>query len=174
MDKARQILDEQATDLAKQRLLSLPLKMEMQKRAIRQLREVYNEKEQTRALWEAEIMSEVVSASNPDTGKPAFSNETARNTEKLRRMAASEDYQKVARCAKDAELAVGTAQDELERLQDEFRAAQYVAEIVASEIALYAKTVPVELIRPMFGETVELNATNLSSGKPALKQAQAY
>jgi len=172
MDKARQILEEQATDLAKQRLLSLPLKMEMQKRAIRQLREVYNEKEQTRALWEAEIMSEVVSASNPDTGKPAFSNETARNTEKLRRMAASEDYQKVARCAKDAELAVGTAQDELERLQDEFRAAQYVAEIVASEVSLYAKTVPIEFVRPV--EMAELSTATLSSGKPALKQAQAY
>lgn len=174
MDKAREILDDLGTDLFKEELLTLPGRIAVQKAKIRQLREAYTEKEQTRALWEAEIMSEVVSAINPDTGKPAFSNETARNTEKLRRMAARADYQKAARYAKDAELAVGGAQDELERLQDEFRAAQYVAEIVASEVALYAKTVPVELIRPMFGETVELNATNLSSGKPALKQAQAY
>lgn len=138
MNNAREILDDLGTELFKEKLLTLPGKIEAQKAKIRELREVYSEKEQTRALWEADIMSTINSETNPSTGKPAFSNEKAREAEKLRRMAESGEYQLAAREAKDAEMAVNAAQDELERLYDEFKANQFVAQIVGYEVALFA------------------------------------
>ena len=138
MDNARQILDDLGTKLFKEKLLTLPAKIETQKAKIRQLREVYSEKEQTRALKEAEIMEEINAETNPNTGKPLYSNEKAREAAKLRKMNTDSEYQQVARSAKDAEMAVNAAQDELDRLYDEFKANQFVAQIVGYEVALFA------------------------------------
>ena len=138
MDNAREILDNLGTELLKEKLLTLPGKIEAQKATIRQLREAYAEAEQARALKEAEIMTDIIAEVNLNTGKPVFPNETARNAERLRRMAADEEYQQVARAAKEAEMALNQAQDELQSLYDEFKAVQYVAQIVSYEVALFA------------------------------------
>lgn len=156
---AREILDNLGTELFKEKLLTLPAKIEAQKQKIRELREVYTEKEQARALREAEIMSDIISEVNPNTGKPAFSNDTARNAEKLRRMAADEEYQRMAREAKEAEMAVNQAQDELERLHDEFKANQFVSQLLSYEVALFANT---------------LEPGKAKSPVTELKKAQAY
>src|SRR5690554_3581675 len=104
MENVREILDDLGTDLFKEKLLTLPGKIDAQKTKIRELRETRAEAEQVRALKEAEIMSDIISDVNPDTGKPAFSNETARNAERLRRMATDKEYQRVARMAKNMEM----------------------------------------------------------------------
>ena len=138
MENVREILDDLGTDLFKEKLLTLPGKIDAQKTQIRELRETRAEAEQARALKEAEIMSDIISDVNPDTGKPAFSNETARNAERLRRMATDKEYQRVARMAKNMEMQVNQAQDTLQSLYDEFKATQYVAQIVSYEVALFA------------------------------------
>lgn len=140
MENARAILDDLGTELLKEKLLTLPGKIEAQKATIRQLREVYAEAEQTRALKEAEIMTDIIAEVNLSTGKPVFSNDTARQTERLRRMATDEEYQQAAKAAKEAEMALNQAQDELQSLYDEFKAVQYVAQIVSYEVALFANT----------------------------------
>ena len=138
MENVIEILEELGTDLFKEKLLILPGKINAQKTLIRKLREAYAEAEQTRALKEAEIMSDIIAEIDPNKGKPAFSNETARNAERLRRMAADAEYQQAAKAAKEAEMALNQAQDELQSLYDEFKATQYVAQIVSYEVALFA------------------------------------
>lgn len=140
MENVREILEDLGTDLLKEKLLMLPGKIDAQKTLIRELREAYAEAEQTRALKEAEIMSDIIAEIDPNKGKPAFSNETARNAERLRRMAADAEYQQAAKAAKEAEMALNQAQDELQSLYDEFKAVQYVAQIVSYEVALFANT----------------------------------
>lgn len=140
MENVREILEDLGTDLLKEKLLMLPGKIDAQKTLIRELREAYAEAEQTRALKEAEIMSDIITEIDPNKGKPAFSNETARNAERLRRMAADTEYQQAAKAAKEAEMALNQAQDELQSLYDEFKAVQYVAQIVSYEVALFANT----------------------------------
>ena len=130
MDNARAILDDLGTDLFKEKLLILPGKIEAQKTKIRQLREVYAEKEQARALREAEIMDEINTAINPNTGKPLYSNEKAREAAKLRKMSTDPEYQQLTQLVKEAEMAVNAAQDELERLYDEFKATQFITQLV--------------------------------------------
>ena len=136
----REILEDLGTDLFKEKLLALPGKIDAQKTKIREFREAYAEAEQARALKEAEIMTDIIAEVNFNTGKPVFPNETARNAERLRRMATDEEYQQVARAAKKAEMALNQAQDELQGLYDEFKAVQYVAQIVSYEVALFANT----------------------------------
>ena len=138
MENVIEILEDLGTDLFKEKLLILPGKINAQKTLIRKLREAYAEAEQTRALKEAEIMSDIIAEIDPNKGKPAFSNETARNAERLRRMAADAEYQQAAKAAKEAEMALNQAQDELQSLYDEFKATQYVAQIVSYEVALFA------------------------------------
>ena len=159
MNNARAILDDLGTNLFKEKLLTLPAKIETQKAKVRQLREAHTEKEQTRALWEADIMSTINSEINPSTGKPAFSNEKARNAEMLRRMTESGEYQLAAREAKEAEMVVSASQDELERLQDEFRANQFVSQLLSYEVSLFANN---------------LEAGNRQHPVAELKKFQAY
>lgn len=159
MDNARQILDDLGTKLFKEKLLTLPAKIETQKAKIRQLREVYSEKEQTRALKEAEIMEEVNAETNPNTGKPLYSNEKAREAAKLRKMSTDPEYQQLTQLVKEAEMAVNAAQDELERLYDEFKATQFITQLVGYEVALFANTLePGRKLHPV----------------TELKKAQAY
>lgn len=140
MDNARVILDDLRTDQFKQKLLTLPGQIEAQKTKIRQLREVFTEKEQARALREAEIMDEINTAINPNTGKPLYSNEKAREAAKLRRMSEDPEYQQIAQQAKEAEMELNASQDELERLYDEFKATQFITQLVSYEVALFANT----------------------------------
>lgn len=159
MDNARVILDDLRTDQFKQKLLTLPGQIEAQKTKIRQLREIYTEKEQARALREAEIAEEISTATNLNTGKPLYSNEKTREAAKLRKMNTDSEYQQVARSAKDAEMAVNAAQDELDRLYDEFKATQFITQLVGYEVALFANTLdPGRKLHPV----------------TELKKAQAY
>jgi transcription initiation factor IIF auxiliary subunit len=159
MDNARVILDDLRTDQFKQKLLTLPGQIEAQKTKIRQLREVFTEKEQARALREAEIMDEINIAINPNTGKPLYSNEKAREAAKLRKMSTDPEYQQLTQLVKEAEMAVNAAQDELERLYDEFKATQFITQLIGYEVALFANTLePGRKLHPV----------------TELKKAQAY
>lgn len=168
MNQSREILNELGAGQLKQKLLSLPGKMEEQKQKIRQLREVSTDAEQARALREAMIVGEIVSETNPDTGKPAFSNDTARNTEKLRRLAVDAEYQRIAKEAKESEMAVNAAQDELDGLYNEFKAAQYVSQLIGAEVALVANVLLSNVMEPggQLGQQ--------GRGVTELKKAQAY
>lgn len=141
------ILQNLTTELYKEKLLTFPSKIESQKQKVRELREIHAEKEQARALKEAEIMEEINAEIDPDTRKPLYGNEKAREAAKLRKMSINQEYQQLAQEAKEAKMAMNQAQDHLERLQDEFKSFQILAEIVASEVALYAKVMPSTLVR---------------------------
>lgn len=159
MDNARVILDDLRTDQFKQKLLTLPGQIETQKTKARQLREVYTEKEQIRALREAEIAEEISTATNPNTGKPLYSNEKTREAAKIQRMNTDPEYLQLAQLAKEAKMEWNAAQDELERLQDEFKATQFIAQMVSYEVALFANTLePGKKLHPV----------------TELKKAQAY
>ena len=165
---AQDILQNLTTERYKEKLLTLPWKIESQKQKIREFRDAHAEKEQARALKEAEIVEIINAETNPDTGKPLYSNDKAREAAKLCRMGTDQEYQQLAREVKEAKMVMNEAQDQLEQLQDEFKSFQVLAEVVASEVALYAKIMPATLVRQE-----SLAEINLAETKP-LKQAQAY
>ena len=133
---AEQILAAYETDHLKQKMFDYPREIFNKKKEIRQLREVFAESDQERAVLEAEMMQEITDTKDPSTGKAKYSNEKTRDGELTRRKADSSDYFNVMQVVKRAGYALSEAQDELEMLQDAFKAARYVVRLVSEEIAL--------------------------------------
>jgi len=134
---AEYILDELDTHNIKLRLYTFPQRLKYQKAICRQHRTEHEEAMQAKLLIEAELTADIAAAVN-EAGKAAYSNDTARRAELTRRMNLSEEYQTAAHAARQAEYAVSEAQDELSRLEDEFKALRIVARLVSEEVALYA------------------------------------
>ena len=131
-----ELLAEYETRLLKDKLLGFPDAIKNQKALIRKLREVSRGADQERIILEADIAGEIASETNPDTGKAAYSNTEARAVELVRRKKTNSSYQEVAMVARGAEHELNEAQDQLDALQDKFKAYRYVVRLTAEELAL--------------------------------------
>lgn len=67
-------------------------------------------------------------------GKPLFSNESARNAELKRRLAANTEYQELKAVLGEIEARQFEAETEASQLADEFRAWKTIAELTAAEL----------------------------------------
>lgn len=138
MKSIPELLAEYETRLLKDRLLEYPEMIKNQKSKIRRLKDAFREADRERVILEADIAGEIASETNPNTGKAAYGNAEARSVELTRRKKTDTGYQDVAKVARDAEYELGEAQDELEALQDKFKAYRYVVRLTAEELALMA------------------------------------
>ena len=138
MKSISELLAEYETRLLKDKLLEFPGKIRRIKGNLAIERQRLAEAQVSRNEEEALLRTMIAAEMNPDTGKPAYSNSEARAAELINRKKTSAAYQDAERVAQDAETAVNSLQFNLERLQDEFRAYRYVADLTARELALMA------------------------------------
>jgi hypothetical protein len=165
-DNVREILEDLNTERQKVQLLDFPDQIYRQKEKIRSLRQVFKDADSERALREADIASEIASETNPDTGKPVYSNAAARDDERLKRLARDPEYQQLLKKVREASMAVESAQDELERIENKFKASRYVTALITEEISLYAGELSIN--------AMEERAQMITSNVKQLKKAQAY
>ena len=130
LNNAKEILEDLNTERQKVQLLDFPDQIYRQKERIRSLRQVFKDADSERALREADIASEIASETNPDTGKPIYSNAAARDDERLKRLAKDPEYQQLLKRVREASMAVEAAQDELERIENKFKASRYIAALI--------------------------------------------
>lgn len=84
------------------------------------------------------ILAEITEAQNPATGKPLYSNDTARKAELAKRLNDSKEYQLRLKSVREYESAVMSAQFDLDLLNNQFAAASAVARITANRLGLIA------------------------------------
>lgn len=132
------ILADLETDLLKRRLYDFPGQIRAQKRVVREHREAYDALQQEARMLEAELATDISAETNPNNGKPAYSNKEAREAELEQRKGADIEYMEAAQKARKAGWQLEEAQDELEKIQDEYKSYRYVVGMVTKELAVYA------------------------------------
>lgn len=139
MDSIQEFVDRNYnTAHIRESLLSFPYAIMTQKATVRKARDAFQAADLPRQMMELEMIDDIAAATNPQTGKPLFSNDKLRDAELKRRKAASEEYQELQRQAKEAERNLSAAEDELEELCNKFNAYQYVSNFVAAEMNVVA------------------------------------
>lgn len=122
----------------KQKLFDFPGLIRAQKEKAEAARRALKEAQTTVTMLEAEIVAVISAAVDPTSMKPVYSNAEARTAELTRRKADNPTYKVASLALKAAERDVSSAQFDLERLQDEFKAYRYVVDLTARELALLA------------------------------------
>ena len=138
MKSIPELLHEYETRLLKDKLLEFPELILKKKTALRDIRESYNESAQNVAMLEADLAVEIAAEADPNTGKAKYSNDKMRQAELMRRKSADSTVKIAIADMKEYERRLGEAQDELESLQDKFKAYRYVVRLTAEELALLA------------------------------------
>lgn len=133
-----ELLAEYETRLLKDKLMEFPALLRRKKEELAGARRYLVDVQVARNEEEALIKTIIAAETNPDTGKPAFTNAEARAAELVNRKKSSSEYQLAEKVCSDAEARVNSLQFDLERLQDEFRAYRYVVDLTARELALMA------------------------------------
>jgi|LSQX01.3.fsa_nt_gb hypothetical protein len=133
-----ELLHEYETRLLKDKLLEFPSKLQYKKHELFQARQLLTEAQVARNEEESLLKVMISAETNPDTGKPAFTNAEARAAELINRKKMSTEYQQAEKVCSSAEASVNSLQFDLEQLQDEFRAYRYVVDLTARELALMA------------------------------------
>lgn len=154
---ARAILAEYNTDLLRAKLMEFPGLIREAKTKVRNATEIFKTIEMTRKEIEADMIVEVAAEMNGATGKPAYSNEAARAAALNQRKGLDQDYIKAFNDARVAERNISEAQDDLDRLFDEFKSYGFIARLVANELALMADdpldcggSVPVAVVKEAY------------------------
>ncbi len=130
------VLDE-SRDI-KERLGKYPTMTKAIKANVRAKRDICREYEEQLAIIESDIAMEIASETNPSNGKAAFSNAEARAAELVKRKSTNEDYQFTAKQVRAAQFNLEDAQDELARVQDEYRVDRIRASSTSSEMEFMA------------------------------------
>lgn len=117
-------------------LMALPSKIAAQKNVVRSTRDAFKEVDLPRMMMELEMIDDIASALNPNTGKAMFSNDKLRDAELKRVKAGDNDYQNLRKAAKVAERDLSAEEDELSFLEQKFSAYQYVSNFVSAEMNL--------------------------------------
>jgi hypothetical protein len=133
-----QIIETTGTDRIQEMLNQIPRQIFDQKEKVRNLRDGYKEAEENRAMREAELLSDLSAEVNPSTGKPMYSNAESRQAALMSRKASDSDYQDAAHDAKQRELALNQAQDELDMLFDRRAVLMKALEKGTAELNLWA------------------------------------
>ena len=135
---AKAILAEYNTDMIRGRLLEFPGLIREAKSKVRDATEIFKSMEMVRKEIEADMIVEIAAEMNGATGKPAYSNEAARAAALNQRKATDQGYIKAFNDARVAERDISEAQDDLDRLFDEFKSYGFIARLMANELALMA------------------------------------
>ena len=136
---AMAILAEYNTDMIRGKLLEFPGLIREAKRKVRDATDYFKGLEMTRKEIEADMVVDIAAEVNPQTGKPVYSNEAARAAALNQKKATDEEYSQVYVTARAAERNITEAQDDLDRLFDEYKSYRYVARLVANELALLSE-----------------------------------
>lgn len=165
LDRAREIIETLDTERQKMRLLDFPDQIREQKKKIRDLQQELKNVEMARALREADIANQIACETNSNTGKPAFPNAAARDNEKLKRLANDPEYQQLLKRVREASRVVEAAQDDLECIENKFKASRYVAALITEELSLYAGELSVHAME---------GRAQMITGSGPLKKVQAF
>lgn len=138
MSNAIKLLAQYETDLLKSKLRTFPALIKAQKQKVREAREAFNQAEMDRTLEEANLMTDIAAEIDTVTGKAKFSNDKTRQAELTKRKQNNDVYKAAEQSAKEAEYRLNEAQDELDRLIDEYKSYRYIVALTTQELALLA------------------------------------
>lgn len=149
----RDLLEHYNADHIRKSLLELPAKIVLQKLNIRKAWDAFKEADLPREIMEIEFIDDITAEKDPGTGKARFSNEKSRENELKKRKTASAEYQELVARAREAERELNSAEDDLEYLENRFKAYRYVSALVSSELSVMASGLaeewPMEEIRSL-------------------------
>jgi hypothetical protein len=151
---ADEILNELRTNDLKAKIAQYPALIVVQRAKIRELREVFNNADRSCAVAEAELISEISEEKDSATGKAKYSNAETRQAVLLKRKQVDSTYIKAIEIARDAEQNLNQAEEELDKLEKEFKANLFVSDLVSSEISLYAGIARRDLLRDELDELI--------------------
>jgi len=123
------ILEERGIDELVAKMLAYPAEIRRHQEAAAVARRAVEEARGELQLQESILMAEIVSATDPKTGKALFSNDAARRAELEKRKSTSADYQAAAKKLADAEEALRSAELEVEQLKHEFSAVRHAVDM---------------------------------------------
>ena len=149
-----QFLDQYNTRNIKEELLYFPERIWTQKEIIRKEKDSFKDADQPRQMLEIEMIDNIAIETSPVTGKAMFSNDKARENELAKRKSTSPEYRELRQQAREAARTLAAAEDELERLENKFKAYRYVAALVTAELSVIAGSLAEEW------PTEEINAVN--------------
>ena len=135
---ARAILAEYNTDMIRGKLLEFPGLIRDAKSKLRSVQEAFKALDMIRKEFEAGMIVDIAAEINPQTGKPAYSNEAARAAALAQMKSTNRDYTKLFYDARTVERNITEAQDDLDQLFDEYKSYGFIARLVANELALMA------------------------------------
>ena len=135
---AQALLKEYGAEGLRNMLVNFPHDILYQKGVVRVKREKHEDARLEHDLREAELLSEITCATMPESGKPMFSNETARKAELMKRQQVDAEYRQKFQAMRTAENELGEEQDKLECMADKFKAMRYVVGLMTQELALLA------------------------------------
>lgn len=133
---ARQIEADLGVDQILRELAELPDAIRRQQEAVRAARQAVDEARADVENIEAALMAVINTELDPRTGKPAFSNDTARKAELARRKSADEAYQAASKKLAEAQKALDGAQFDLDYLVNRFSAVRARARLTTERLAL--------------------------------------
>lgn len=136
MEAAKDIIKSTNLNKIKERLFSLPADIRNQKLRITDVSQVAAERRLALLQEEAIISAVIATDIDPKTGKAIFSNQAARDAELTIRKKSSPIIAEMTQQHREAEAELAEQSHELEKLQDEFRAARILARIACTELAL--------------------------------------
>lgn len=122
-----------------QRLEEYPERIRHQQEAIKAADQCVQEAREELEYQEAILKTEIATAINPKTDKPAYSNEEARKAEFICRARLSQGYKAAMEALKAAESALQSARFEHDYLLNEFGAARSQSRIVAGRLGLLGR-----------------------------------
>jgi len=131
---------EQALNIEKLQnaLMSYPEQIRHKQQQLQSARESLEASKAELLFEEQMILVEITEAQNPSTGKPLFSNDTARKAELAKRLKESTSYQAKLKDHKTFESAVTAAQFDLDLLNNQFAAASSVMRLTTGRLELMA------------------------------------
>lgn len=124
-----QLRNELGIDAMLEKMLAYPEQLRQHQEAAAAARRAVEEARGELQLQESILMAEIVSATDPKTGKALFSNDAARRAELEKRKSTSADYQAAAKKLADAEEALRSAELEVEQLKNEFSAIRHAVDM---------------------------------------------
>lgn len=136
LDTFRLVNDSLGVDRIVNRLAELPSQIQAQQATVAGLRQAVRLAEADLLTAEAILTAAISDEVDPRTGKPAYSNDTARKAELAKRKSTDAAYQAAAAAYRETEQRLNDAQFELDRLLNDFSAQRTVGRLVEAQLRL--------------------------------------
>lgn len=120
------------------KLMSYPEQIRARQQQLQSAKETLETLKGEVLFEEQMILAEITESQNPATGKPLYSNDTARKAELARRLNESKEYQSKLHQQKEYERAVSSCQFDLDLLNNQFAAASSVVRLTTGRLELMA------------------------------------